>query len=78
MLEGRQTMRLAIGVGVLLALLGFVQAWRVASGGEPISVPMLVLVLGGLCGGAAALAVRAWLRKRYRRRLLNMRGSALW
>ena len=69
-------MRLAIGVGALLALLGFVQAWRVATGGEPVSVPMLVL--GGLCGGLAALAVRAWLRKRYRRRLLDMRGSALW
>jgi hypothetical protein len=69
-------MRLAIGVGALLALLGFVQAWWVATGGEPVYVP--VLVLGGLCGGVAALAVRAWLRKRYRRRLLNMRDSALW
>ena len=69
-------MRLAIGVGALLALLGFVQAWWVATGGEPVSVPMLVL--GGLCGGVTALAIRAWLRKRHRRRLLNMRGSALW
>lgn len=76
MLESRQTMRLAIGICVLLALLGFAQAWRVVTDAGPIS--MTVLVLSGLCGGGTALAIRAWLRKRYRRRLLDMRGSALW
>lgn len=69
-------MRLAIGICVLLALLGFAQAWSLATGAGPIS--MTVLALGGLSGCGAALAIRAWLRKRYRRRLLNMRDSALW
>lgn len=61
---------------MLLALLGFVQAWRVTTGGGPVSTA--ILVLAGLCGCGGALAVRAWLRKRYRRRLLNIRDSALW
>ena len=76
MLESRRTMRLVIGICVLLALLGFAQVWQIATGAGPIA--MALLVLGGLFGCGAALAIRARLRKRYRRRLLDMRDSALW
>lgn len=69
-------MRLAIGIIVLAAALGAVALW--ASGA--ISNWFLTGVMAGAGLGVIVFAwvVGIWLRNRQRRRLMDMRDSALW
>lgn len=69
-------MRFVIGICLLAAILWSTQPWSINAGGGSASAGFLMV--GGLCVGLAAWGVRAWLRKRSRRRLLDLRGSALW
>lgn len=66
-------MRLATGIIVLAAALGAVKLWMsggVIEWGAMVSAGLGVIVL--------AWIVRVWLRNRQRRRLMDMRDSALW
>ena len=76
MQKARSRMKLAIGIIVLAAALGAVALW--ASGA--ISNWVLTAVMAGAGLGVMVLAwvVGIWLRNRQRRRLMDMRDSALW
>lgn len=76
MQEARSRMRLAIGIIVLAAAVGAVELW---TSGE-ISNWVLTGVMAGAGLGVIVFTwlVRIWLRNRQRRRLMDMRDSALW
>ena len=69
-------MRLAIGIIVLAAALGAVKLWT--SGATSGWVSTGVMVGAGLGVIVVAWVVGVWLRNRQRRRLIDMRDSALW
>lgn len=69
-------MRLATGIIVLAAALGAVQWWL--SGATSGWVATGVMVAAGIGVIVVAWAVGAWWRNRQRRRLMDMRDSALW
>lgn len=69
-------MKLVIGICLLAAMLWSARLWSINTGINPASAGFMVV--GGLGIGLAAWAVRVWLRKRSRRRLSDMRDSALW
>ena len=73
MQKERSEMRLTAGIIVLVAALGAVELWMssgVIDWGAMVSAGLGVIVL--------AWVVRVWLRNRQRRRLTDMRDSALW
>ena len=76
MQESRSSMRLAIGIIVLAAALGAVPLW--ASGAISNWVFTGVVVGAGLGVIVFTWVVGIWLRNRQRRRLMDMRDSALW
>ena len=69
-------MRLAIGIIVLAAALWEVKLWT--SGATSGWVSTGVMVGAGLGVIVVAWVVGVWLRNRQRRRLIDMRDSALW
>lgn len=76
MQESRSSMRLAIGIIVLAAAPGAVALW--ASGAISNWVFTGVVVGAGLGVIVFTWVVGIWLRNRQRRRLMDMRDSALW
>lgn len=76
MQKARSRMRLAIGIIVLAAALGAVELW--ASGAISNWVFTGVVVGAGLGVIVFTWVVGIWLRNRQRRRLMDMRDSALW
>ena len=76
MQKARSRMRLTIRIIVLAAALGAVELWRSGA----ISNWVLTAVMTGAGLGVMVLAwvVGIWLRNRRRRRLMDMRDSALW
>ena len=76
MKKARSRMKLAIGIIVLAAALGAVELWR--SGASTNWVLTGVMVGAGLGVIVFAWVVGIWLRNRQRRRLMDMRDSALW
>jgi len=73
MQKERSEMRLTAGIIVLVAALGAVELWT--SGATIGWGAMVGAVLGVI---VVAWVVRGWLRNRKRRRLTDMRDSALW
>ncbi|OOG58188.1 hypothetical protein [Polaromonas sp. C04] len=69
----RSEMRLATGIIVLLAALVAAEPWT-----SRANVGWGVTLVAGLGIILAVWIVRAWLRNRQRRRLMDMRDSALW
>lgn len=69
-------MRLAIGICVLAATLWSAHLWNIDTDRGAVSATVIVVI--GLGVAVLAWGASAWLRKRWRRRMLNMRGSALW
>jgi Tfp pilus assembly protein PilW len=69
-------MRLAIGIIVLAAALGAVKLWTTGATSGWVSTE--VMVGAGLGVIVVAWVVGVWLRNRQRRRLIDMRDSALW
>ena len=66
-------MRLATGIIVLAATLGAMKLWTSGA-----TIGWAAMVGAGLDVIVVAWAARAWLRNRQRRRLRDMRDSALW
>ena len=71
----RSGMRVAIAVIVLAAALGALNLWT--SGAAIGWISAGVLLGAGLGAGVIAWIVGIWLRNRQRRRLIDMRDSAL-
>jgi hypothetical protein len=69
-------MRLVIGICVAVAIVWLARLWSTYAGRGPVSVTDMLVV--GLCVGLVAWGIRVWLRRRWRRRQLDTRGSALW
>lgn len=69
-------MRFAIGTVVFAALLGAASLW--ASGTIIEGAPAGTMVGAGLGIILVAWLVRVWVRNRRQKRVLSMRGSALW
>ncbi|TBR75784.1 MAG: hypothetical protein EPN64_11005 [Burkholderiaceae bacterium] len=69
----RSPMRLAAGIIVLLAALVAAESWTSSA-----NVGWGATVGAGLGIILVVWMVRAWLRHRQRRRLMDMRDSALW
>lgn len=66
-------MRLATGIIVLAIVLGAVELWTSGA-----TIGWGAIVSAGLGVIVVAWAARVWARNRQRRRLMNMRDSALW
>lgn len=69
-------MRLTTAIIVLAAALGAVELWL--SGATEGWVSTGIMVAAGLVVIVVAWVVGAWWRNRQRRRLMDMRDSALW
>jgi len=69
-------MRLATGIIVLATALGTLKLWT--SGATSGWVSTGVMVGAGLGVIVVAWVLGVWLRNRQRRRLMDMRDSALW
>jgi peptidoglycan/LPS O-acetylase OafA/YrhL len=76
MQKARSRMRLAIGIIVLAAALGALALWT--SGAISNWFWAGVMTAAGLGVIVFAWVVGIWLRNRQRRRLMDMRDSALW
>ena len=69
-------MRFAIGTVVFATLVGAANFW--ASGTAIEEAPAGTMVGAGLSIILVAWLVRVWVRNRRQKRVLGMRGSALW
>jgi len=76
MAKARSEMRLTSGISLLTAALGAVILWTFGARNGWLSAG--VMVGSGLAVIVAAWVVEVWLRNRQRRRLMDMRDSALW
>jgi len=76
MQKARSRMRLAIGIIVLVVVLGAVALWTPGAIGNWVFTG--VMAGAGLGVIVFAWVVGIWLRNRQRRRLMDMRDSALW
>ncbi len=76
MQKAHSGMRLATAIIVLAAALGAVELWL--SGVTSGWVSTGIMVAAGIGVIVVAWVVGAWWRNRQRRRLMDMRDSALW
>jgi len=76
MSKARSEMRLTFGIILLTAALGAVKLWT--SGATNGWLSAGVMMGAGLAVIAVAWVAGVWLRNRQRRRLMDMRDSALW
>ncbi len=69
-------MRLGIGIVVAAVALGTAGLWMSGAIGDEVSTQ--TKIGAGVGATLLILVVGVWLRNRWRRRLMDMRDSALW